>query len=89
MPFLPGLGAAAEGARMTDEEFAEWGLKEDAIRKTELENISSAEALKTVQRACAKRRKMVGLTAGQAARAITVARRVARGESLDFAFRKR
>ncbi len=74
---------------MTDEEFASWGATENNLRKAEMENVASDADLRRVQAACAARRKAVGLSAGQAAKAVVVAQRMERGESLSFALRDR
>lgn len=72
---------------MSDEELANWGRQENALRKSEMANVKSEQDLKRVQAACAARRKLVGLSAGQAAVAVVVGQRIDRGESLEFAIR--
>ena len=72
---------------MTDEEYAEWGRTENELRTKEMATVNSAEALARVKAACAARRKAVKMTRGQALKAILVAQRMERGESLSFAMR--
>lgn len=72
---------------MTDEEFAAWGKAEWHRRLVEMKGINSEADLKAVQAACKVRRKLVGLSIGQAAKAVVVAQRMERGESLSFALR--
>ncbi len=72
---------------MTDEEFAEWGKQEWRCRDAELQGVCSDADLKAVKAACRARRKAVGLSAGQAAKAVLVAQRMDRGESLFAAMR--
>ena len=77
------------GSFETDEQFAEWGRRESRLRQFDLSGIQSEAELKAAQSACERRRKAVGLTAGQAAFAVTVGQRLERGESLPFAMRQR
>lgn len=74
---------------MTDQEFADWGIAEDEARQADLTKMHkdgiTDVALSTVQKAAETRRKAVGLTRGQAARAITIGRRVKRRQSLGLA----
>jgi len=63
---------------MTREELIEWGRKEDKIRKTDLESVHSQTNLKIIQDAAKKRRKAVGLSAGQAVLAVTLAQKAER-----------
>ena len=72
---------------MTDEELAEWGREEILVRKSELEAVDSAEALKRVQAAIVKRRRTVGLSRNNATRAVLIAQRLARGDSFSWATR--
>lgn len=74
---------------MTDEEFAEWGRRENQLRLTEMANVQSKADLKAMQKAVASRRKSIGLSAGRAAFAVVVGQRMERGESLAFAMRRR
>jgi hypothetical protein len=53
---------------MTTEELVAWGATENAARKADLANIKSETDLQRAKDAAAKRRKAVGLTAGQAAK---------------------
>ena len=55
------------------EEWLAWAKDERDIRKSEMDQVNSAESLKRVQTAVAKRRKAVGLSAGQAANAVRAA----------------
>lgn len=73
---------------MDDDEYAAWGREENHRRLAEMELIRSPEQLKMVQAACRKRRSVVGLTAGEAAFAVTVGQRLDRGDSLSFAMRR-
>ena len=63
---------------MTRVELIEWGRKEDKIRKNALESVCSKDSLKIIQSAVKKRRKAVGLSAGDAALAITLAQKAER-----------
>ena len=73
---------------MADDELAEWGRKEDQMRQAEMQEVNSGAELEFVQKACAVRRKQVGLSAGQAARWVRVGQRLDRGDSLSFAMRR-
>ena len=72
---------------MTKSELAEWGRKEAARRAADMANVNSAESLARVQKACAERRKAIGLSRGEAARWVLVGQRLERGESLEVALR--
>lgn len=63
---------------MTREELIEWGRKEDKIRKSDLKSVHSQASLKIVQDATKKRRKAVGLSAGDAVLAVTLAQKAER-----------
>jgi len=63
---------------MTREELIEWGRKEDKIRKSDLESVHSQASLKIVQDVTKKRRKAVGLSAGDAVLAVTLAQKAER-----------
>ncbi|MDH3376198.1 MAG: hypothetical protein OEQ39_04420 [Gammaproteobacteria bacterium] len=74
---------------MTAEELAEWGRRENKLRQDEMANVTSADDLSRIQKACAGRRKTLGLSAGQAAWWVTVGQRLDRGDSLSYAMRRR
>ena len=63
---------------MTDDELAAWGTAENAARKADMEGMASATDLAVAQEKAKARRKLVGLTAGQALRAIKLAQRAGR-----------
>ena len=72
---------------MDDEQLANWGRQENALRQAEMAGVQSDADLKRVQAACAARRRAVGLSAGNAAYWVKVGQRLDRGESLSFALR--
>ena len=72
----------------TDEQLASWGRAENARRRSAMDSISSEAALKEFQAAYEQRRKDVGLTASQAAVAVSIGQATDLGESLSFAMRR-
>lgn len=63
---------------MTREELIKWGRKEDKLRANEIASIHSENDLKMAQDAAKKRRRVVGLSASQAALAVSLAQKAKR-----------
>ena len=72
---------------MTVEELIVWGRAENAQRQSEVAEIRDEAALKVIQKACATRRKAVGLSRGEALAAMLAARRFDSGIPLGLCWR--
>lgn len=68
---------------MTPIEIIVWGKKEDELRKEDLETVKNAQDLKTIQMAAKKRRNKVGLSSGQAFKAVLAAQKAVKQNWTD------
>lgn len=71
-----------------EEELTAWGQGEALSRAGELENLASAEQLQTAQAAAKERRKLVGLSMGQAFIWVRIGQLANSGSTLKQAPRK-
>ena len=69
------MGSELKNKITTEQEFLEWGLKENEIRLTDLSGLPNKEQLDKLQQGAKKRRSEVGLTATQATIAVTMAQK--------------